>query len=70
MIIIIIIIIIKKELKKELVRRTWLIHKTELNSKNRIAAINMLALPVITYSFNIIDWNHSEIKKLNIILLN
>ena len=32
----------KQKLKKELVRRTRLILKTELNSKNRITAINTL----------------------------
>ena len=26
----------------------------------------MLAIPVITYSFNIIDWNLNQVKKLNI----
>ena len=56
----------KQKLKKELVRRTRLILKTELNSKNRITAINTLAIPVITYSFNIIDWNLSEVKRLDI----
>ena len=38
----------------------------ELNSNNRITAINSLAIPVITYSFNIIDWNLSEVKRLDI----
>ena len=56
----------KQKLKKELVRRTRLILKTELNSKNRITAINTLAIPVITYNFNIIDWNLSEIKRLDV----
>ena len=57
---------IKQKLKKELVRRTRLILKTELNSNNRINAINMLAIPVITYSFKIIDWNISEVRRLDI----
>ena len=56
----------KQKLKKELVRRTRLILKTELNSKNRVTTINKLAIPVITYSFNIIDWNLSEVKRLGI----
>ena len=56
----------KQKLKKKLVRRTQLILKSELNSKNRITAINILAIPVITYSFNIIDWNLSEVKRLDI----
>ena len=51
----------RQKLKKVLVR-TQLILKTELNSKNRITAINKLAIPVIAYSFNIIDWNLSEVK--------
>ena len=55
-----------QKLKKELVRKTQLILKTELNSKNRIFAVNMLAIPVITYSFNIIDWNLSEVKRLDV----
>ena len=56
----------KQKLKKELVRRTRLILKIELNSKNRITAINTLAIPVITYNFNIIDWNLSEVKRLDV----
>ena len=38
----------KQKLKKELVRRTQLILKSELNSENRVTAINLLAIPVIT----------------------
>ena len=56
----------KEQLRKEIFRRTRKILKTELNSKNRITAINTLALPVVTYSFNIINWNLSEIKKLDV----
>ena len=56
----------KEKLKKKLVRRTQLILKSELNSKNRITVINMLVTPVITYSFNIIDWNLSEVKRLDV----
>ena len=56
----------KQKLKKELVRRTQLILKSELNSENRITAINILAIPFITYIFIIIDWNLSEVKRLDI----
>ena len=56
----------KQKLKKELVRRTRLIPKTELNSRNRTTAINMLAIPVITYSYYIIHWNFNEVKRLDI----
>ena len=47
----------KQKLRKDFRRKTRLILKTELNSKNRKFAINTLAIPVITYSFDIIDWN-------------
>ena len=43
-----------------------MILETELNSKNKLTAINMLAMSVITYNLNIIDWNLSEVKRLNI----
>ena len=56
----------KQKLKTELVRRTELILKTELNSNNRITAINTLAIPVITYNFSIIDWNLREVKQLDV----
>ena len=56
----------KQKLKRELVRKTRLILKTELKSKNRITAINTLTIPVITYTFSIIDWNLSEVKRLDI----
>ena len=55
----------KEKLRKEVIRRIRAILRTELNSKNRITAINTLAVPVITYSFNIINWNMSELKKLD-----
>ena len=45
----------KQKLKKELLRRKWLILKTELNSENGIFAIHVLAILINTYSFNITD---------------
>jgi len=54
----------KEKLQKECIRRVRSIMKTELNSKNRITAINTLAIPVVTYSFNVVNWNLKELKKL------
>ena len=56
----------KQKLKREHVRRIRFVLKSDLNSKNRITEINMLAITIITYSFNIIDWNLSEVKRLAI----
>ena len=47
----------KQKLRKNFGRKTRLILKTELNLKNRKFTINTLAIPVISYSFDIIDWN-------------
>ncbi|KAL9965991.1 hypothetical protein ACROYT_G023995 [Oculina patagonica] len=58
---------IKEKARKEYYRRVRMVLKTELNAANRFEAINTLALaiPVVTYSFNIIDWKMSEIKRLD-----
>ena len=56
----------KDRIRKEYYRRIRLILKSELNAGNRVEAINTLAVPVVTHSFNIINWKLSEIKKLDI----
>ena len=37
----------------------------ELNSANRMEATNTLAIPAVTYSFNIINWTTPEIRRLD-----
>ena len=36
---------------------------TQLNAKNKILAVNSLAIPVLTYGFGVIQWLKSEIEK-------
>ena len=55
----------KEKIKKEYYRRIRIITKSELNAINRMEAINTLATPVVTYSFNIVDWKMEEIRKLD-----
>ena len=38
---------------------------SELNARNRITAINILAVPVVLYSYGIIDWKLNEIQDLD-----
>jgi hypothetical protein len=38
--------------------------KSESNAKNKITAIEALAILVLRYSFGIINWRLKEIKKL------
>ena len=55
----------KEKIRNECIRRVRSIMKTELNSKNRITAMNTLAIPVVTNSFNVVNWNLKELKKLD-----
>ena len=38
--------------------------KSELNARNKIAAINIPVVPVILYSYGVIDWKLDEIQTL------
>jgi hypothetical protein len=42
-----------------------MILKSELNTNNKITAIGALAIPVLRYSFGIINWRLEEIKKID-----
>ena len=50
---------------EECYRGVQAIRKTELNSAKRIEAINTLVIPIVTYSFNIINWTISEKRRLD-----
>jgi hypothetical protein len=52
----------KERLKQEYSRRLRTILKSELNARNKIGA---LAVPVLRYSFGIINWRIEEIKKID-----
>ena len=56
----------KAKIRKEYKRRIKLVLKSELNARNKIAAINTLAVPVILlYSYGIIDWKLDEVHDLD-----
>ena len=42
-----------------------MILKSELNAKNRITAIEALAIQILRYSFCIINWRLKEIRKVD-----
>ena len=48
--------LIRNKTKKEYIDRLKRILKTNLTAKNKITAINQLAVPAIQYTFGIIDW--------------
>ena len=55
----------KVKIKKEYKRQIKLVLNSELNARNRIAAINTLAVPVVLYSYGIINWKLNEIQDLD-----
>ena len=55
----------KVKIRKEYKRKIKLVLKSELNARSKIAAINTLAVPVILYSYGVIDWKLDEIQDLD-----
>jgi len=53
----------KERFEKEYSRRLRMILKCELNPRNKITAIRAPAVPVLIYSFGLINWRTEEIKK-------
>ena len=45
----------KDKIRKERYRRILMVLKSELNSANKLEAMNTLAVALVTYSFNIIN---------------
>ena len=50
---------------KEYKRRIKLVLKSELDARNKIAAIKTQAVPVILYSYGVTDWKLDEIQDLD-----
>ena len=55
----------KEKIRREYNRRVKSILRTEFNGRNKMEAINTLAVPVVQYSFGVIDWRISELKKID-----
>jgi len=55
----------KEKLQKEYLRRLRLVLGTELSAKNKIQAFGSLAVPVLRYSFGIVNWHQEELQKLD-----
>ncbi|KAI5731448.1 hypothetical protein M8J77_010139 [Diaphorina citri] len=55
---------IKDALTNEYMSRIRRVCQTDLNSKNMFKAINTLAIPILTYSFGIIQWTETDIENI------
>ena len=56
----------KENVRKQFYRRIKMVLKGEVNSSNKISAINNLAIPVLAYSINIVNWQMKEIRKMDV----
>ena len=56
----------KEKIRKEFLWRTWKIWESELYSRNKVTAYNTFALPVLTTSVGVLDWNEQELKDLDV----
>jgi hypothetical protein len=52
-----------QQMKERLKQKYRRILKSEVKARNKIAAIGALAVPVLRYSFGIINWRIEEIKQ-------
>ena len=55
----------KEHTQKEYYRRIRMVLKSELNAINKIEAVNTVAIPVVTYSLNIINWTAQDMRNLD-----
>ncbi|CAH1976807.1 unnamed protein product [Acanthoscelides obtectus] len=56
---------IKEQLKCEYKKRVRLILRTELNGRNKMKALGQLALPILQYCVDVVEWKLDEIKALD-----
>ena len=55
----------RERLGRENFRRVKMVLRTELYGRNKVLAINGLALPVLTYSFGVIHWRTTDLQQLD-----
>jgi hypothetical protein len=55
----------KGRLQKKYTRRLKIILEDKLSAKNKITAIGASAIPVVRYSFDIINWRLKKIRKID-----
>ena len=55
----------RERLRREYFRRVKMVLQTELYGRNKVLAINGLALPVLTYSFGVIHWRTTDLQQLD-----
>nr|CAH7763876.1 unnamed protein product [Callosobruchus chinensis] len=59
---------VKGQLTQEFRGRLIRLPGTKLKSRNLTKAINTFAIPVLTYSFGIIKWSHTDKEDIQILI--
>ena len=55
----------RERLRREYFRRVKMVLRTELYGRNKVLAINGLALPVLMYSFGVVHWRTTDLQQLD-----
>jgi hypothetical protein len=55
----------KEILKQEYTKTLRMLLNCDMNARNEIAAIQSLAVSVLRYNFDIINWRFDEIRKID-----
>ena len=55
----------KNKIRQECYKRVRGILQLELNAKNKLEAMNILEISVVTYGFSVLNWNLEEIKRID-----
>ena len=56
----------RKKITEEYLRRVKKICKSDLTTKNKVTAINQLAVSAVTYGFGIVDWHERHLSNLDV----
>ena len=57
---------VKEKIQKKAKAKLRKLLETELSSKNMVVAINECVLPIVSYSFGIVNWLEGELKQFDI----
>ena len=55
----------KDRVVKECIKRIRKIWKSELSAQNKVIAHNSFAVPILTPTFGILDWNKDEVEAID-----
>lgn len=56
---------LKEHTEKKLLSRINKVLKTHLHSRHKIKAINTWAIPIITYTFGVIEWTQTDLERID-----